>query len=416
MTARSRSDVRLAAEGGWALVTALMLMAIMMTAGLGVAAYLDTEGNQTRISRNRETAFNLAEGALNAQVYALSSQGWPGQGSSAAADRFDPCASDTTPAIAARCPTSAQLLGMFPTSDSAAGTRWATKVIDNSAPGAPNYYDDARQGTVGYDQNGDGTMWVRAQATAQGKTRTLVALVRAEQQYEDIPHATLITGSLDFGNNGSNGNKQFIFNGNSVIGVETRCTPGPGEPAGGCEGVSYTDSKFDTAVHNAIQPYIYTPGSTRPPAMSAETLERMKRTAKLTNNYYTTSCSPAPPVAGRVVVYDFSVPMDCPLPTDTTATNPGMVIILHSSTTMSEGGNNTFYGVLYHANLENSTAPLFKFTGSANIYGGVLIDGPGTFYLQGNSQLHFDDNAFNVVRSIGSAGIVRDTWRELSNG
>jgi Tfp pilus assembly protein PilX len=401
----------LRAQHGYALVTALMLMAIMMVAGLGVATYLDNEGNQSRIQRNRDTAFNVAEAALNAQVYDLS-QAWPGSG--AATDttmQFPGCTQAST---GAKCPSNTQLMGMFPTSDASTGATWSTSVRDNSQAGAPNFYSDQQANTIGYDANGDGTMWVRAQATVRGKTRALVALVRAEQQSEDIPHATLITGSLDFGNNGSNGNKQFIDNGNSVIGVETRCTPMVGETTP-CEGVDRDDNKFSTAIANAIQPYVYTPGSTRGAAVSADTLARLIATAKLSGNYLT-SCSPAPSVAGKVVVYDIAGTVDCPLPTDTTATNPGMVIILHSGTTMSDGGNSQFHGVLYHVNMENSTAPLFKFTGTTDIYGGVLIDGPGTFYLQGNSKLHFDDNAFNVVKSVGAAGIVRDTWRELTTG
>jgi Tfp pilus assembly protein PilX len=403
-------------ERGWALVTALMLMAMMMASSLIVANYLDTEGNQTRIGRNRETSFNIAEAALNAQVYSLS-QAWPGSGAAVdATAKFAAC--DQT-SSSTKCPTNSQLVGMFPTSDASAGVQWSTSVRDNSQAGAPNFYSDQQANTIGYDANGDGTVWVRSSATVRGKTRTLVALVRAEQQYEDIPHATLISGSLSFGNSGSNGNKQFIDNGNSVIGVETRCTPGPSEPAGGCEGVSYGDNKFATAVQTAIQPYVYTPGSTRGPAITADTLARMISTAKLSGNYYTTpsSCSPAPPTAGRVVVYDFPVAtaVDCPLPSDTTATNPGMVIILHSKTTMSETGNKSFHGVLYHANLENSSGTLFNFSGTDDIYGGVLIDGPGTFYLQGNAKLHFDDNAFGVVKSVGAAGIVRDTWRELTS-
>jgi len=166
-TKNLKMRTRLASEQGWALVTALLLMAMMMSAGLAVATYVDNEGNQSRIGRNRESAFNLAEGALNAQVFALA-QGWPGAGV-ATVDQYTAC---TGASGGIKCPNNAQLLSMFPTSDVKTGATWQTTVRDNNVTGAPNFYSDTLTANApGYDYNNDGTVWVRAQATAKGKLR-----------------------------------------------------------------------------------------------------------------------------------------------------------------------------------------------------------------------------------------------------
>lgn len=395
---------RLASEQGWALVTALLLMTMMLSAGLAVATYADNETNQSRIGRNRESAFNLAEGALNAQVFALA-QAWPGVGT-VAADRYTACTQAST---GGKCPNNTQLLGMFPTSDTSSGVAWTTTVRDNNVGGAPNFYSDAlTANAAGYDANDDGTVWVRAQGTARGKVRTLVALVRAEQQYEDIPRATLLTGSFSLGNNGSNGNKQFIDNGTSAVGVETRCVPSS-DPNADCAGRPYSDSKyFPNGIQTAISPYRYSSDTTMGNAVSSESLQRLIKTAKSSGNYYTSCPSSA---AGEVVVVD--VHTNCNLPTSSNPATPGMVIMLNSDSTLSASGGNDFYGVIYHANQQNSSAQLVSFTGNVSIHGGILIDGNGALYLQGSATLGFDANAFNAVRSVGSAGIVQNTWREL---
>ena len=397
---------RLASEQGWALVTALLLMAMMMSAGLAVATYVDNEGNQSRIGRNRESAFNLAEGALNAQVFALA-QGWPGAGV-ATADQYTAC---TGASGGIKCPNNAQLLSMFPTSDVKTGATWQTTVRDNNVTGAPNFYSDSLTASApGYDANNDGTVWVRAQATAKGKTRTLVALVRAEQQYEDIPHATLLSGSFTLGNDGSNGNKQFFDNGNSAIGVETRCVPARRPTPTARGGRTATPSTSPTASRRPSRPTATRRTPTRPTRCPAEALSRLIKTAKSSGNYLT-SCPSS--VAGKVVVVD--VHTNCNLPASSSPATPGMLVFLNSDSTVSANGGGDFYGVIYHANQQNSANVLVDFSGNLTIHGGILIDGRGALSLQGSAFLTFDENAFNAVRSVGSAGIVQNTWRELGS-
>jgi len=70
---------RLEDERGWALMTAILFMAIMLGTVLSVARFVDGQTKLGADSRKRETAFNMGEAALNGQIFALSQQ-WPGAG------------------------------------------------------------------------------------------------------------------------------------------------------------------------------------------------------------------------------------------------------------------------------------------------------------------------------------------------
>ncbi len=158
-------------EAGWTLVIAMMLMGIMASMALATFAVVDRQQEESGNTRKRETAYNIAEGILNAQIYALSTD-WAGKGK--AANPYQPC---TQASSGARCPTSATISGLFASPDTASGMSWRTEVHDNNDPN-PSFYSEATtRAAPGYDANGDNKLWVRAQATARGKTRTLIALV-----------------------------------------------------------------------------------------------------------------------------------------------------------------------------------------------------------------------------------------------
>lgn len=157
-------------EGGWALVTAIVLMTLMMATGLTTFAYVDTQQSESRKERTRESAFNYAEAALNAQIFSLSRE-WPGVGAPASNSTYPAC--DQTVSNV-RCPSATTLAALFPSVDTGAGTTYATPIrdnIDHELPGAPNFYSDALVATApAYDANGDGKLWVRAEAQARARS------------------------------------------------------------------------------------------------------------------------------------------------------------------------------------------------------------------------------------------------------
>jgi hypothetical protein len=386
-------------EGGWALITSIILLTVMMASGLAFASVVDTQTGASRDQRVRETAFNLAESALSAQVFQLSSPGnWPGFGNASTA--YTACVPG---AADPRCPAAAQLTQAFSSVDLGTGATWRTDVRDN-VTGSEVFYDDVRTApNPGYDSNNDRVVWVRAQATARGKTRTLVALVRAELQDEDIPRAAVIAGRMDFSNAG---NKAMILGNGEVI---ARCDPLASDPRA-CLGQPYvgglpterniTQLGGSTPVANPSMPSALTPAARL----------RFKQTASTNGTLYESGCPAS--LTGEVVYIVSATCRYTGTGTHNTAASPGFVIIESGYLEMKED----FFGVIYHANLTNATGEIVKIHGDGLTTGGVLLDGPGQLTIGSSKEnLQFDPNAFGAVKSLGSATVIQNTWREIKS-
>jgi Tfp pilus assembly protein PilX len=396
---------RLRAESGWALLSAMVLMTVMLGGGLAAFKIVDTQTAESSVQRNRESAFNLAEAAMNAEVFALA-RDWPGKGM--AGNQYPVC---TSALVSTRCPNSNQLLGALPSAD-ATGATWQTQVRDNGTAATQSFYrDDLVTSQPGYDANDDGKVWVRSTATARGKTRTLVALVRAERQTEDLPHASLLTGRLTISNDG---NKAIIDATAGGGPVTVRCTPQlldltpcVGHLFGGGRFGDLTEllSFLQTQIAGAVP----ITGYTGPPAMTAEARARLKATAIADGTYYT-GCPAS--LTGRVVYIEAG---NCSYTGNNvfnSSAQPGFVI--QNSGTMYIGGTVNFYGVIYQVNATALTSAVMQVQGNAQIFGGVLVDGQATT-IAGSSKVNIvlDPAAFDAVASYGSAGVIQNTWREI---
>lgn len=400
---------RAAGEEGMALLVVMVLMGVMLTAGLALVATVDTQSKESRVQRVRDSSFNLAESALNAQILALARE-WPGLGD--VATQYATC-TPSTPSN--RCPQSAALVAGG--SPDLAGATWQTSVRDNGPDTYKNFYSETTSaGQPGYDANDDDQVWVRAQATVEGRRRTLVALVRAETQAEDIPRAALIAGSLDLLNNG---NKELIAANGGLVAVRCPLTAGTT-----CLGHAYSDggggrynseaelrSFLATQITQTTPVAAYQAGQQQP-VMLPEARERLKATAIADGTYYT-GCPPQ--LAGRVVYVEDAT--GCPAYTGTgpinSAAEPGMLIVNAGGITLS--GNRVYHGVIYAVNAGNLAGAVISTEGTARIEGGVLVDGASSVVRIGASGLNlvYDPNAFGAVRSYGSAGVVQNTFREI---
>lgn len=403
---------RLSDERGWTLLIAILMMTIMLATVLSVANFIDGQTKQGADSRKRETAFNLTEAALNAQIFALT-QSWPGTGNTATPY---PTCTQATATTVTRCPNTPSLSALVASPD-ATGATWQTLIRDNTGT-SPNFYSDALTlGQPAYDANGDHQVWVRSTATARGKSRTMVTLVRVEEQAEDIPHAALISGSLDMSNNG---NKTIVnltssSGANGFVGV--RCTVTDGEPKpclGSALGTSptQTQDKWDALVQTQLSPFN---GHTQQdystaPAMTQAARDRLKARAVSDGTYYATCPSSLP--SGTVVWIESG---DCSYTANRTYNSqesPGMLVV--DSGTLVLGGTSDFWGIVYLPNLQNSSGVVMTVSGNMTIHGGVLVDGPG-ITMPGSSKQNiiFDDSAFKSVKSYGTAGMIQNTWREI---
>ena len=410
---------RLSGEGGSAVLTAVVLLTIMMTTSLALLTYVDTETKQSGVVRSRETAFNYAEAAMNAQIFALA-QEWAGPGE--AATPYGTCEPATG---GTRCPTDAQLRGLFPTPDTDPTAQWTTRVLDNQAPYADFYSEAMLQGTTyGYDRGGkegtttpDGKVWVRAEATAKGRTRKMVALVRAEEQQEDIFTSAFLAGRLDISNMG----KKTIISSQGGGVVTVRCDVNDSTCLGhdvGSGGIK-DEGDLQSLLNHQITPNQTATNYTGPNAMSTESILRMRATAQAYGTFYT-SC-PAT-LTGKVVWLDNITCSYTGNSTYNTLANPGVLFL--NGGKLSLGGTTNFNGVIYYTDLDGtntipSSPAVIELGGNTHVEGGVIVDGAGLVTVgssggQSDGNIKFNGNAFGRVRSLATAGIIQNTWRELT--
>jgi hypothetical protein len=456
MTGRWRS------QEGFALVTAIVLMTVMMGVGLATAAMIDTQAKESTVTRQRDTAFNLAEAALNAQVYALSLR-WPGFGYGAAPGyRNYACSSGGAEPTLGPAPTTQQqmtaatpvcpspaTLGALLKNVDAQGASWRTWVYDDPSPTSNaedrgKYYSDSlvttgdtlttpagtvpTQGGVGFDSNKDGKLWVKATATARGHTRTIVSLVKVESFQQDVINTALLTGSLDFSNNG-NHSGYFVdqSSGTTANVITVRCDPRADVNAE-CLGYPYKDgSTWSADIGGAINPPNYSANPAAPNALAPATLDELMGVALTDQTYYdnvgTQNCSQLsqPPSFTFNILYI----KDCGLvswssnATLNSEAAPGIIIL--DNTRLKITGNVVINGIVY-ARHPPLTSPTVEMVGCSQIAGGLIIDEIwGTASIGSCSQADFPEllfrpTAFEAFKTYASAGIIQNTWRELTAG
>ncbi|HYF28168.1 MAG TPA: hypothetical protein VD931_20655 [Baekduia sp.] len=394
-------------EGGWALVTAIGLLSICMAFAMATLAQVDTQQRESGVSRTKETAFNAAEAALSAQTFTLA-QGWPGS----AAKAYPVCTQASTDP---RCPSTQALQTATSSPDALQGFSWRTEVRDNRAPDTINFYDDTlTQGAAPYDDNKDGRVWVRAQARVGSRTRTLVALVRVEEQPEPMPRAAVISGRLEISNKG---NKAIVDGSvSSDPTVQVRCTVQLLD-LNPCLGHSLLDGATSTLaalfglLDSQLKPNVAVQGYAGGDAVTADARARLEKTAQADGTWYATCPTSLP--AGRLVWIESG---NCTYEANAVVNSesaPGM-IVLDNDATLTLNGTLDYHGIIYAPNPNNLTSDRVRVHGNARVFGGVLIDGQGQLEA-GSSKVNVTLRlgAYDRVRSYASAGMIQNTWREI---
>lgn len=387
------------------MVVAMMVMAVILSTGLGVYGYVDSQAKQSAKERIRESALNLAESALSAQLFLVSRQ-WPG----ALGPGYPACSSSTyTSAVATQCPDPAALGHSFGTADYASGATWTTTVRDNSGSSV-NFYDDAgTQGltcgspaqTCSFDANNDGKLWLRSSATVRGQTRTVIALAQVEPVDDSIvfPHNVITAGSFSTSNNG---NKVIVNTQGTAAGGATlavRCL----RAQANCLG-------YD-AGKNQVSPDTTKDNYQGGPALSPQRVDELRARAKANQQYYGSGSCPASLTGPLVFVENANCSYTGNAQYNSAAA-PGAVIVANGSVTL--GGTTNFYGVIYVENSTNSANTMLSVQGNASIQGAVAVDGSG--HVDAGSSgvnITYDPNAFSSLSGYGNAGVVQNTWREL---
>lgn len=379
------------------MVTAIALMTIMLGVALSSYAYVGTQQTQSKVERTRESSFNLAEGVLNAQVFTLSRK-WPGTATAAYP------ASCTASSTDDRCPDATKMSENFSNPDfsSTGTTTWTTNVRDNASPALDFYSDSTTLGQPAWDANGDGQVWVRAEAVVRGRKRVLAALVRVESVLESLPRNVLTAGRFSTSNSG---NKVIVDRKGSAAqaaSLVVRCND---------QSAPSTCTNY-LPVKGQVSPpgvqYGYTGGN----ALSDDAIARLKEKAIADGTYYASGC-PTNPSGAIVYIANGNCSWNNSAGTSfNSAAQPGVLIV--ETGTLSFTGNVTFYGIVYAQNKQSSSGSVVTVGGTATIRGGVSIDGDGAMDAgSSKANLIYDDNAFNAVTSYGTAGIVQNRWREV---
>jgi hypothetical protein len=386
-------------ERGIALVPALLVLLLLITFATTTAALVDADQVDSRHERERESSFQMTEGVLNAQIYQLSTR-WPGATTATAYP-----SSCTPGTVGADCPSATTVAQNFAGVDYGLGTDWATQVRDNGGP-SPNYWtDDMLTGQPAYDANDDNFLWVRASGLVRDRRRTLVALVEVENVTLNFPRATLVAGHFETTNTGNkviidtNGEGNQFSPGDIIV----RCSlslPGCAE---------YDSRK------GQIEPDTTRSNPAQPRAVSVEALDQLRERAKAEGNYHT-GCAPslAGDQPGELVFMEDAT--GCSYQANTTynaVDKPGYVVIARGAMGPING-NAAFYGILYHANVDDASGDLITLTGNISIYGSIVIDGPGGLSA-GSSKVNlvYDPNVFDGFRAFGTTSIVQNTFREI---
>jgi hypothetical protein len=399
---------RLRGERGNVMIIAMFLLSAMMMLGLASKSIVDTESSQSGKERVRESVFNLTEGVLSSETYAL---GRMGTGS--ASNQFpNTCTPASTSAL---CPSGAELGRAFDGTtqkDFAAGSDWEITVRDNQDPAttASQYYNPALTGSncasgsaaanriYCYDQNDDKQLWVRAASTVRGKTRTIVALVKTEPKSVNLPRYAVLAGGFSTTNTGN----KVIVDATGSLGLAVRCTQTPPDTNNPCLG--YDEGKGQLSPAGA-----YATGYPSQPAVGDDDLGALQDKAKANGTYYT-SCPAS--TSGAVVWIALATSANCTLGPSNTSAVPGMLVMERG--TVSIGNNDQFYGIIYMMNKQNSTGPVVSLGGTSGIFGGVLVDGGGKVFAGASgTNIVFQATAFDLVQTTGTAGVVQNTWREL---
>jgi Tfp pilus assembly protein PilX len=404
-------------EDGWALVTAIMVMVVMLGFGLATLSYVDGDARTSGTERNSESSYDYSEGVLDDEGYLVSSQ-WPTSTSLAMPD----CTYNGSSVTAAPsgglgtnfCPAPTQLAQDFSSKEYSGALTWTVRIRDNGGtdtcaltgkPQCSYFYDDSVVSTQpSWDANGDGQLWVRAQALMWGRRRTLVQRVQLDQQAVNFPQAVVTAGHM-------------ALKGSPHIKVVTNFSPINLRCA------INSSNCLVLKKQKQIAPYKISFSYPQQQAIPTSALDQLRKRAQAEGWYYS-GCPTNPP--GRQVFVESGTCTGASLPF-TTPTQQGTYIQVSGTMTISgrqpnsgkapRGLKGNYWGLLYMANQSKLTGDVLTVkNGRRLIRGVVAIDYAGGLNLGGSKDtlLQYDPFAIQGLYLYQGSTIVRPSFREIA--
>ena len=438
---------------------ALMIMLVALGIGSALLATSIAQQRAAGYQQSGETAYSLAEAAMNAQIFALSQQ-WPTptdapQPSSSPGYGY-PTSCNAASNGTSYCPTPADLSAYTPgtqtcpagtpgdawSSSSSVSNGWTTYVRDAGSPGAASQslFSSSNEkiaaplnSSVG--TSGAGSVWVRAVGIVNCHIAVLVTKVSDQIGSLSFPKYVLDANSFTVSDSGQKDIVNIQDTNGNTSQISVRCSGtangnGAQPPNATCAGVKNASQ---------IQP---APSYASPPAasptLSAAQLLAVKRLAQQKGTYIGSSvaCSTitAAQLQGSPVYIEgnatctgtggITIPSN---PVINSASSPGLLVVVNG--TINFTGSATYYGVIYAPNKGAYTGSVVTLGGTSTVIGGVNVDGNAALNLgsSGNGAVNCTDTsstqkcgdleynaaAFSGLGSFDGAASAPNMFRQL---
>ena len=408
-------------ERGFALVTGIIILGIILMLGFAVLKTTDVQTHQTGHEAAGEAAFNMAESALDAEAAQLQVT-WPNAGPG-----YPACNQSSAPTTGCPGTTVTTSFNSTYSGPEFANPVWSVQVIDDS--NGPSYYADSlSRSAPSYDLNHDDKLWVRAEATIGGQRRIVVAQMVRQSVVVSLPQNVITSGGVKTSNNG---NKIIIEakdpNSGLTGSVAVRCdSPGTlptyGDP---CLGWDPKQGQLDPA--GAYQAgYVDPSGGYQ--TLSSSTIQALRATAAAnipSTDYPPNQC---PPYGATGVLFVenancvYSGTGGTPWGSDSTP-----VALVIASGTLTFGANVNFTGVIYMANgqgtvpangscTSDESNPVFTVQGGGALHGALFVDKCGTVDAGDKAfDIDYDSAAFGGVQTFSTPALAKNTFRIIPN-
>jgi Tfp pilus assembly protein PilX len=439
-------------EEGFAVVTAVVLLTVIMGLGLGLLLFADSQQKASAHEQASEAAFNVAEAALNAQVGQLSRE-WPTQKSAEAGNPLpSSCTASTSTGKTNACPSSTDLkLDPNTASTTCSGTdawgsplsnQWTTYVRQDVTEGSgaslreSSLFNSAEeQSKPSYAASEAGALWVRSVGVVQCHPVTVVTLVTRQRVTLNYPQYAIAGNWFKVTNKGNKVIVNRQGNANEAGEVSMRCESPPPE---GCE-------QYEGGSKEQVSPPITENPTSSSTTLTASQLATVKSEAQAHGTFYSSTSPYHCPTSmnelegvpltkpSRAPVYvegcgalniKANGTANCEPPTPAASPpkpeSPGFLVIANGTLELS--GNSTYCGVIYAANLQKSSEAVVKLQGGTVVVGGIIVDGAGGIEFGSSGQggnpanLVFDSLAIDNLTISAGAAATRNSFRILPAG
>lgn len=414
-------------------MTALVLLTVMMGLGLGLLFLTDSQQKASGREQASESAFNVAEGALNAQISQLS-HSWPGKEplSPEAPGYIPPSCTASTTTATNGCPDKGSLEVGYPNISpvacpagmqadpwgSSTTNQWTTYVRDDIASKEGEkwtvepFNSATEQGQVRWDKNEDGKVWVRSVGVIQCRLVTIVTLVS-----EQLITATFPSSALDANwfTTSNKGNKVIInTEGNAAQPAEVsmRCA---GKTLLECTEYRPGQVKPETTKINT--------GSGEAHAISTSELEGLKKVAISQNTFFPRGAEKCPTSAAAASGLPVYVEGLCELrfkkgDVINSATSPGFLVLVSGTFELTGGAE--FFGTVYARDAQQSPAAVVTLQGTSKLTGSILVDEAGGIQFgssgngnQENENFVYNSKSTEELKTFAGASATRNSFRVL---